>query len=241
MDAKQRIEEITKLLNRYNYEYYVLDNSSVSDQEYDRLMQELILLEKANPQYLSVNSPSQRVGGEVLSSFEKITHKRSMLSLEDLREFDRKIKEVIQVDKVEYMAEMKIDGLAMSLTYDNSELLYAATRGDGVVGEDVTSNVKTIKSIPLVVDENREFEVRGEVFMSKKTLENLNKIRTENGEELLANTRNAAAGSIRQLDSSIAAKRKLEAYWYYFVDAKNYGFEKHSDSLVYLTKLFAME
>ncbi len=243
MDVKKRIDELVALLNKYNREYYELDAPSVSDQEYDRLMAELILLETENPEYLSKLSPSQRVGGKVLSGFEKIVHKRQMLSLgnafneDDLINFDKRIREVIKVDDVEYMAEMKIDGLAMSLTYDNGEFLYAATRGDGVVGEDVSSNVITIKSIPLHVDEKREFEVRGEVYMSKATLEKLNKERSENGEELLANARNAAAGSIRQLDSKIASKRNLEAFWYYYVDASSYGFEKHSDSLNYLTSL----
>ena len=243
MDVKKRIDELVALLNKYNREYYELDAPSVSDQEYDRLMAELILLETENPEYLSKLSPSQRVGGKVLSGFEKIVHKRQMLSLgnafneDDLINFDKRIKEVIKVDDVEYMAEMKIDGLAMSLTYDNGEFLYAATRGDGVVGEDVSSNVITIKSIPLHVGEKREFEVRGEVYMSKATLEKLNKERSENGEELLANARNAAAGSIRQLDSKIASKRNLEAFWYYYVDASSYGFEKHSDSLNYITSL----
>ncbi len=243
MDIKKRIEEISALLNKYNYEYYVLNESSVSDQEYDRLMNELQLLEKEHPEYLSSNSPSQRVGGQVVSEFDKIIHKRQMLSLgnafneEDLRAFDKRIKDILHIDNVEYMAEMKIDGLAMSITYDNGNFLYAATRGDGEVGEDVSQNVKTIKSIPLVVKEKGEFEIRGEVYMPKKTLENLNKIRKENNEELLANARNAAAGSIRQLDSSIAANRKLEAYWYYFVNAEEFNFEKHSDSLDYLAKL----
>lgn len=243
MDIKERMQEIEALLNRYNYEYYVLDNSSVSDQEYDRLMNELQMLEKDHPEFASNNSPTKRVGGEVLTQFDKIVHKRQMLSLanafneDDLRAFDKRIKDIIHVDEVEYMAEMKIDGLAMSITYDNSSFLYAATRGDGLVGEDVSSNVKTIRSIPLHVDEKREFEVRGEVFMPKKSLIELNEERKNNNEELLANARNAAAGSIRQLDSTIAAKRKLDAYWYYFVDAQDYGFQKHSDSLDYLTKL----
>ncbi len=243
MDIQKRIEELTSLLNKYNYEYYVLNESSVSDQEYDRLMNELQLLEKEHPEFLSPNSPSQRVGGEVLSQFDKIIHKNQMLSLanafneEDLRNFDRRIKDIINVQDVEYMAEMKIDGLAMSITYDNGSFLYAATRGDGNVGEDVSHNIKTIRSIPLMVNEKKEFEIRGEVYMPKATLTKLNEERKANNEELLANARNAAAGSIRQLDSKIAAKRKLEAYWYYFVNALDYGFEKHSDSLNYLTKL----
>lgn len=243
MDIKNRIDELTFLLNKYNKEYYEDDNPSVSDQEYDRLMAELIMLEKEHPEFLDKHSPSQRVGGSVISSFDKIIHKRQMLSLgnafneDDLRDFDRKVKEVIPQEKVEYMCELKIDGLAMSLTFDRGEFLYAATRGDGYIGEDVSHNIITIKSIPLKVSENREFEIRGEVYMSKKTLEKINKERKQNGEELLANARNAAAGSIRQLDSSIAAKRKLDAFWYTFVDASDYGFERHSDSLDYLESL----
>ena len=150
-DLKNRVEEITKTLERYNYEYYVLDNPSVSDAEYDRLMQELIMIETEHPELRSPLSPTQRVGGAVVSEFEKIKHKRLMLSLanafndDDLYDFDRKVREIIKVDKVEYMAEMKIDGLAMSLDYVDGKLNYAATRGDGNTGENVTSNVITIK------------------------------------------------------------------------------------------------
>ena len=236
MEPKQRAEEITKLLEQYNYEYYVLDNPSVSDAEYDRLMQELIAIEKAHPELRSPLSPTQRVGGMVQEEFKKITHKRMMLSLanafndEDLRDFDKKIRDVLGVDKVTYMAEMKIDGLGISLVY-RKNLLYAATRGDGTIGEDVTSNVITIKSIPSHINENEELEIRGEVFMPKKSLERLNKERELTGEPLFANARNAAAGSIRQLDSSIAASRGLDAFWYYFVNAKDFGIRYHSEAL----------
>lgn len=236
MDAKSRIEEITKLLERYNYEYYVLDNPSVADAEYDRLMQELISLETQYPEYKSPLSPSQRVGGMVQDEFKKITHKRNMLSLanafndEDLRDFDKKIRDVLGVDKVRYMAEMKIDGLGISLVYRRN-LVYAATRGDGTIGEDVTSNVITIKSIPSHINEDEELEIRGEVFMPKKSLERLNKEKEKAGEPLFANARNAAAGSIRQLDSTVAASRGLDAYWYYFVNAKDFGIRYHSDAL----------
>ena len=243
MDPKQRIEEITKLLEQYNYEYYVLDNPSVPDSEYDRLMNELIAIEKEHPELITPLSPTQRVGGKVLSSFNKIIHKRLMLSLanafdeKDLRDFDQKVRDVLGVNKVEYMCEMKIDGLAMSLDFINGRLNYAATRGDGNEGEDVTNNVLTIKSIPTLVDEKRDFEVRGEVYMPKKVLEELNKAREENGEPLLANARNAAAGSIRQLDSNIAKSRKLNAFWYYLVNADELGFIRHSDALDYLDKI----
>ena len=243
MSPKERAQEITKLLEQYNYEYYVLDNPSVPDSEYDRLINELIMIEKEHPELVTPFSPTQRVGGKVLSEFKKIQHKRMMLSLanafneDDLRDFDRKVRDVIGGDKVEYMCEMKIDGLAMSLDFVDGHLNYAATRGDGTTGEDVTNNVLTIKSIPTQVVQDKPFEVRGEVYMSKKTLNELNAQREANHEVLLANARNAAAGSIRQLDSSIAASRKLEAFWYYLVNADELGFKKHSDALDYIEKI----
>ncbi|MDY2745684.1 MAG: NAD-dependent DNA ligase LigA [Bacilli bacterium] len=243
VEAKQRVHEITSLLNKYNYEYYVLDNPSVDDAEYDRLMNELIMLEGAYPELKSPLSPTSRVGGQVVSSFRKIVHKRMMLSLanafneDDLRAFDKRVKDALGVDNVEYVAEMKIDGLAMSLTYVDGKFDYAATRGDGTTGEDVSSNVLTIKSIPSSISTFKEVEVRGEVYMPKKVLASLNKERSQKGEALLANARNAAAGSIRQLDSSIAASRKLDAYWYYFVNASDFGFKKHSDALDYIQSL----
>ena len=242
MDPKLRVEEITKLLEKYNYEYYVLDNPSVSDAEYDRLMQELIALETKYPELKSPLSPSQRVGGQVQDEFKKVTHKRMMLSLAnafneaDLRDFDKKIRDVLGVDKVKYMAEMKIDGLGISLVY-RKNLIYAATRGDGTIGEDVTSNVITIKSVPSHIDCEDELEIRGEVFMPKKSLQKLNEIREKTGEPLFANARNAAAGSIRQLDSSIAASRGLDGFWYYFVNAKDFGIRYHSEALNYADKL----
>ena len=243
MNPKDRVQEITKLLEQYNYEYYVLDNPSVPDSEYDRLMKELIAIEKEHPELITPLSPTQRVGGKVVSSFNKIKHKRMMLSLanafneKDIRDFDQRIKDIIHVNDVEYMCEMKIDGLAMSLDFIDGKLNYAATRGNGNEGEDVTSNVLTIKSIPTQVEQNKPFEVRGEVYMSKAVLEKLNNERKEKGELLLANARNAAAGSIRQLDSSIAASRKLEAYWYYLVNADELGFKRHSDALDYIESI----
>ena len=242
MEPKERVKEITALLEKYNYEYYVLDNPSVSDAEYDRLMQELTMLENEYPELRSPLSPTQRVGGMVQDSFKKVKHQRSMLSLanafneEDLRAFDKRVRDIIGGDKVTYMAEMKIDGLGMSLVY-NKTLEYAATRGDGVEGEDVTANVITIKSIPSHIDLEGEFEIRGEVYMPKKSLEKLNAIQEERGEKLFANARNAAAGSIRQLDSSIAASRGLDAFWYYFVNAKDFGIRYHSEALAFADKL----
>ena len=236
MSVKERIDEIRNLLEKYNYEYYVLDNPSVTDAEYDRLMQELIMLENEHPEFQSPLSPSQRVGGIVQDKFKEVTHKRMMLSLanafneDDLRDFDKKVREITGLDKVTYMAEMKIDGLGMSLVY-HGNLEYAATRGNGVTGEDVTANVITIKSIPSRINIPDDFEIRGEVFMPKKSLERLNKEREQTGEPLFANARNAAAGSIRQLDSGIAASRGLDAFWYYFVNASDFGIRYHSEAL----------
>ena len=241
--ARERVERLTEDLNRWTYEYYVLDNPSHTDAEFDQAMEELQRLEKEFPSLVSPASPTQRVGGQVLDSFKKIRHKRSMLSLGDIfnedeiRDWDRKISDALHVKDVDYMGEVKIDGLGISLVYDQGVLQYAVTRGDGMVGEDVTQNVKTIPSIPLRVKEMRPFEVRGEVYMPKKSLERLNAERKEKGEPLFANARNAAAGSIRQLDPRIAASRGLDAFWYYLVNARELGEHIHSNSLNYLDEL----
>ncbi|HOF65260.1 MAG TPA: NAD-dependent DNA ligase LigA [Bacilli bacterium] len=243
MRDHQRILELRSLLERYNYEYYVLDQPTVSDAEYDRLLHELILLEEKNPEMYDPYSPSMRVGGKVSDEFNKITHKRMMLSLgnafneDDLRAFDKRVCEFLRVDEIEYVAEVKIDGLAMSLDYQNGKLNYGATRGDGNVGEDVTSNIITIKSIPTKVNIKDNFEVRGEVYMPKRVFEQINATREQEGEQLFANARNAAAGSIRQLDSKIAASRKLEAYWYYFVNAQDFNIGTHFDALLKLKEM----
>ena len=242
-EAKARAAFLTETLNRWTYEYYVLDNPSHSDAEFDRYMEELQRIEKQFPLLQSPASPTQRVGGQVLDSFKKIPHKRLMLSLGDIfnedeiRDWDRKIREALHKDVVDYMGEVKIDGLGMSLVYREGVLQYCVTRGDGVMGEDVTENVKKIPSIPLKVKETRPFEVRGEVFMPKSSLERLNNERLKTGEPLFAHARNAAAGSIRQLDSRIAASRGLDAYWYYLVNAKELGEHIHSKSLDYLDEL----
>ena len=240
---KERVKELTELLNRYNYEYYVLNQSSVSDAEFDRLMQELQRLEEKRPDLKDRLSPTSRVGAAVSSEFQKITHTRLMLSLanafneDDLRDFDRKIREATGLKVVPYMCEVKIDGLAMTLVYDKGKLVYGATRGDGNVGEDVTNNLLTISSIPTTIKDERNIEIRGEVYMPKKSLELLNEERKQTGEQLFANARNAAAGSIRQLDPKITARRKLNAFWYYFVNANECGFTLHSDSLNYIKSL----
>ncbi len=241
--AIKRRDELTELLEKWNYEYYVLDNPSVSDAEFDRAMNELQLLEKDHPDIKLKNSPTERVGGYVASQFEKVPHRRLMLSLgnvyneDEVRDFDRKVKDVVGNQTVKYVGEVKIDGLGMSLLYENGELQRCLTRGDGVTGEDVTSNVKTIRSIPMRVSEKRPFEVRGEVFMPKRSLQKLNQEREKNGEPIFANARNAAAGSIRQLDSSVAARRGLDAYWYYLVNARELGINSHEEALDFLDSL----
>lgn len=241
---KDRIMELREILNKCNYEYYVLENPSISDYEFDALMRELINLEAAYPEHYDPNSPSLRVGGEVVDAFNKITHKRMMLSLanafnsEELEDFDRRIKEILQTDKeIEYICELKIDGLAMSLEYVDGKLNYGATRGNGVEGEEVTHNIKTIKSIPLNINEKRTMEVRGEVYMPKKSFVRLNEQRKETGESLFANPRNAASGSIRQMDSKIAANRGLDMFIYTYVDCDQFGIYKQSESLDALEKL----
>lgn len=239
--AGKRILEVRAILDRLSYEYYVLDTPSASDQEYDRYYQELLTLEEQFPEYFDVNSPSQRVGGTVLEGFQKITHKRMMLSLgnaynlEDLQAFDGRVRG--EVANPEYVVELKIDGLAMSILYRDGRFVQAVTRGDGTVGEDVTNNVKTIKSIPMRIAMEGEVELRGEVYMPKKSFIDLNEKREKQGEELFANPRNAAAGSIRQLDSSIAASRKLDAFWYYFVNAQEFGIHTHAAAMDYMDTL----
>ena len=223
---KQIQEEISKLvslLNKYSYDYYVEDNPQISDTEYDTLYKQLEKLEEKYPEYILENSPTQRVGDKILDEFEKITHKVPMLSLsntfstEDLRDFDTRVSKLVPGQDVEYICELKIDGLAISIKYENGKLVSAATRGDGSVGEDVTENIKTIFSIPKVLKDNRTFEVRGEVYLPRKSFELLNAEREGNNEVLFANPRNAAAGSLRQLDSKITAKRRLSAFIYSIV------------------------
>ena len=221
--VQEEISKLVSLLNKYSYDYYVEDNPQISDTEYDTLYKQLEKLEENHPEYILENSPTQRVGDRVLDEFEKITHKVPMLSLsntfstEDLRDFDAKISKLVPGQNVEYICELKIDGLAISIKYENGKLVSAATRGDGSIGEDVTENIKTIFSIPKVLKDNRTFEVRGEVYLPRKSFELLNSERESNNEVLFANPRNAAAGSLRQLDSKITAKRRLSAFIYSIV------------------------
>ena len=230
-----RIEELRKLIRQYNHEYHVLDNPSVSDQEYDRCMQELIQLEHDFPEFFDANSPTQQVGGAVLDKFTKVKHDQMMLSLGNVynkEEVDAFIDRVVKETGLdEFSLELKIDGLAMSLRYDQGQFLRAITRGDGEVGEDVSLNVKTIKSVPLRIQYDSSLEVRGEVYLPKAQFERINQERRLNQEEEFANPRNAAAGSIRQLDSHIAASRNLDAFWYYLIQGDKMGLTSHMDAL----------
>ncbi|MED4226693.1 NAD-dependent DNA ligase LigA [Neobacillus cucumis] len=240
--ASKKMEEIRSLLNQYGYEYYVLDTPTVPDAEYDKLMQELLGLEEQFPELKTVDSPSVRVGGSVLDLFEKVEHRTPMLSLGnafnegDLRDFDRRVHQAAG-DNVSYVAELKIDGLAVSLRYEGGLFAQGATRGDGTIGEDITANLKTINAIPLRLRENVSIEVRGEAYMPKRSFESLNKQREARGEELFANPRNAAAGSLRQLDPKIAASRKLDVFLYGIGNPNEVGVVSHSEGLDYLDQL----
>ena len=242
-DIEKRVAELNQLLHEYGHAYYVLDKPVVSDAVYDQLLKELIALENENPSFILPDSPTQRVGGKPLQGFNKVTHNYPMLSLsnafgeEDLRDFDRKIRQAIG-DNLSYVCELKIDGLAISLRYENGVFVQGATRGDGTVGEDITANLKTIRAIPLRLKEPVTIEVRGEAYMPKKSFESLNKAREEKGEELFANPRNAAAGSLRQLDPRIAASRNLSTFIYSIGgDGEQYGIDSHAEMLDYLETL----
>jgi DNA ligase, NAD-dependent len=222
VNLQDRINEIKEILNKASYEYYVLDQPTIEDYEYDQLMSELIKIENEHPELKTSDSPTNKIGGEVLSKFEKVEHSSKMMSLsdafnyEELKEFDVRVRK--EAPTATYCCELKIDGLSVALRYENGGLVLGATRGNGIIGENITSNVKTIKSIPLKLSNSLSIEVRGEIFMPKKSFHALNEERALNEEELFANCRNAAAGSIRQLDSKIAAKRNLDAFLYYLLD-----------------------
>ena len=241
MNIKQRIEELVRIINEAEYNYHTLDNPTITDQEYDKYIRELFELESEYPEYIKEDSPTQRVGGKVLDSFNKVTHKIPMMSLsnvfneEEVRNFDEKIRK--EGFSPEYVCELKIDGLSVSVIYEHGKLISAATRGDGIIGEDITENVKTIKTIPLRINKEIDIEVRGEIYMSKKVFENINRTREEQGKQLLQNPRNAAAGSIRQLDSKVAASRKLDSYIYHLPNSDDYGIKNHSDALKFMEEL----
>ncbi len=240
-NVKNRVEELTKILNDANYKYYVLDDPSITDQEYDKYLRELEELEEKYPEFSYDDSPTKRVGGEVIDSFNKVNHVIPMMSLSDVFSesevvgFDERIRK--EGFNPKYVCELKIDGLSVSLLYRDGKLVRAATRGDGVVGEDITHNVKTIKSVPLVLKEKIDIEVRGEIYMSKKSLEKVNIERLRNGEKPLQNARNGAAGSIRQLDSKIAAKRGLDVWIYHLPNPLDYGIHTHYEALEYMKSL----
>lgn len=237
----ERMNYLIKILEEANYNYYVLDDPKITDQEYDAYYRELETIEKIHPEWVSDTSPTKKVGGEVIDEFKKVEHKIPMLSLGDVFNEEEIVDFLTRIENSNihspYVCELKIDGLSVSLHYEQGILKTAATRGNGIVGEDITHNVKTIKSIPLKLKEPLNIEVRGEIFMGKETLANINKERIEKGEKPLQNPRNAAAGSIRQLDSKVAAKRNLDAYLYHLPNPEDYGIKTHHEALEFLKKL----
>lgn len=242
MSAQKRIEELINLINYHNEKYYNQDSPEIEDFEYDNLMKELIKLEEENPELKRNDSPSNRVGGKPLDKFEQVVHKIPMLSLsnayswEDLKDFDSRVRDAVGSD-VEYVVEFKIDGLSVGLNYNNGIFESGATRGNGIVGENITKNLMTIKNIPLNIDEKGELTVRGEVYISKKDFEEINKIQEEQDQPLYANPRNLAAGSLRQLDSKLTAKRPLDIFIFNLEDINSKQFKTHSESLEYLKQL----
>ena len=240
-EIKKRVDELTQILNEANYNYYVLDNPTITDQEYDKYYRELLDIEKLYPEFSYDDSPTKRVGGEVVDKFNKVVHDKPMLSLanvfneDEIRDFDAKIKK--EGYNPEYVCEYKIDGLSVSLLYKEGKLVKGVTRGDGITGEDITHNVKTIKVIPLKLKKPIDIEVRGEIFMNKKTLEKINIEREKEGLPLLQNVRNAAAGSIRQLDSKVTAKRELDNFIYYLPEPEKYNIKTHMDALNFMESL----
>lgn len=239
-EVKLRIEQLTRAINMHNHNYHVLDNPQISDYEYDKLMKELLKLEESHPALKLSDSPTQRVGGEVLKGFKEVLHKTTKLSLgnvfdeNDIREFDNRIRKSLVDEEIEYVLELKIDGLTVVLSYEDGRLVQGATRGDGVRGEDITANLKTIKSIPLSIKEDVDLEVRGEVYMPKKAFEVLNVRREEVEEPIFANPRNAAAGSLRQLDTKLTAERPLDIFVFNLETIDNKEFETHVEALQYL-------
>ncbi|MEG2670279.1 MAG: NAD-dependent DNA ligase LigA, partial [Oscillospiraceae bacterium] len=242
-EIKDEIQNLIKTINEHNHSYYVLDKPVVSDFEYDKLMNRLITLETEYPELKVENSPTERVGGEVLEEFSQVTHAVQMQSLsdvfskEEVGDFVKRVKDTLEVENVEFVVEMKIDGLSVSLEYENGKFTRGSTRGNGYVGEDVTSNIKTIKSIPLNIDKDIPYlEVRGEVFMPTKSFINLNERRAVLDEPVFANPRNAAAGSIRQLDSSIAADRNLDIFVFNIQQLNGVEISTHKEGLEFLAK-----
>ena len=242
MDIKTRMDELIDQINYHSNKYYNDDAPEISDYEYDNLMKELIKIEEENPQMKRADSPSSRVGGKPLDKFTQITHKIPMLSLsnaysdKDLKDFDKRVRELAD-DSVEYVVEFKIDGLSVGLTYKNGVFEKGATRGNGVVGEDITENLRTVKTIPLKINDTEEVVVRGEVYISKQNFEKINELQEEQGLQLFANPRNLAAGTLRQLDSKLTAKRPLDIFIFNLEYIENTNLKSHSESLEYLKNL----
>ncbi|NKC68214.1 NAD-dependent DNA ligase LigA [Vagococcus fluvialis] len=234
--------ELNQQLAEWAHAYYVKDAPKVEDSEYDKVYHELVSLEQEHPELISNDSITQRVGGDILSGFSKVTHKVPMMSLNnafnknDLIDFENRIKKLTSTP-INYMVELKIDGLAINLRYENGKFIQGATRGDGVVGEDITHNLKTVKSIPLSLAKPLTIEVRGECYMPKKSFIELNEAREAEGENVFANPRNAAAGSLRQLDPKVAAKRNLSTFIYTVADTTGFDFNSQNDSLIKLEEL----
>lgn len=240
-DINNRMEELIKILNDANYNYYILDNPTICDQEFDKYLRELQELEMEYPDLKREDSPTVRVGGDVISSFNKVTHEIPMLSIgdvfneEEVITFDERIKK--EGYNPEYVCELKIDGLSVSLHYEKGKLVRAATRGNGTIGDDITNNVKTIKTVPLTINKDIDIEVRGEIYMSKNTLKKLNEERKKEGLPLLQNCRNAASGSIKLLDSKMVAKRNLECFIYHLPNPLDYGIKTHNEALNFMKEL----
>ena len=238
---EKRMRELIGIINKASYEYFSLDKPTLTDQEYDRYVQELLMLEEKYPLLKQSDSPTNKVGSHIIDEFVKVKHNIAMLSLsnvfneEEIINFDEKIKK--EGLNPTYICEPKIDGLSVSLIYEKGIFKRAATRGDGLVGEDITHNVKTIKSVPLTLKEKVDIEVRGEIYMSKNSFNELNEQRKLNNEELFANPRNAAAGSVRQLDSSIAKERKLDVFVYHLPDAQKFNLKTQKEALDYMNYL----
>ena len=243
-DIKKRYEELKDLIRKYNEHYYEKNESLVTDYEYDMLLKEMEAVEKEYPEIKDTVSVTEKVGGRASGKFSKVVHKVPMLSLSntynigEIEDFDKRIKKVIGEDqKIEYVLELKLDGLSISIQYENGRLVRGITRGDGEIGEDVTENIMQIDSIPQILKEPVTLEVRGEIVLPISNFNKVNKMREEAGEDVFANPRNAASGTIRQLESSIVKDRGLDCYLYFLVNAQNYNLQKHSDSIKYLEKL----
>ncbi|WP_150888512.1 NAD-dependent DNA ligase LigA [Staphylococcus auricularis] len=240
-EIQKRVDELHNMLNQYSYEYYVKDNPTVPDSEYDQLLRELINIEDEHPEYRTADSPTVRVGGQAQSTFEKVQHDTPMLSLgnafnaDELRKFDQRIRD--NIGEVTYMCELKIDGLAVSLKYEDGQFVQGLTRGDGTTGEDITENLRTIHAIPLKVDAPLTFEVRGEAYMPRQSFLKLNEEKEAKDEQPFANPRNAAAGSLRQQDTRLAAQRKLSVFLYSVNDFTQFEASTQSDALDELDRL----